>query len=86
VSLTDTVPAGLACSLSPTSIFLNSTATSGTSSLKCSGPVGNYTVIINGNSNSVLRSAVFTIRIQDFAIVASPTGIMVNIGCCQSHL
>src|SRR5207245_568299 len=74
VTLTDTVPTGLTCSaLSPSTISLTSTSTSGTSNLSCSGgAVGTYNVNVNGTSGKLLHTTTLTANIGDFSISASP--------------
>ncbi|HZD12184.1 MAG TPA: hypothetical protein VE177_01525, partial [Candidatus Binatus sp.] len=66
VSFTSTVSSPLlACTISPTSISLPSSATS---SLSCSGASGVYTVIVTGSSGSLTHPAIITFTVQDFAI------------------
>jgi PKD repeat protein len=78
VTLTSLVsPAGLTCTLSPTSIVLGA---SQNSTLSCSGPAGEYNVTVTGTSGSISHSATDTYTIQDFSVAASPTSITVNAG------
>src|SRR5207253_1018471 len=49
-------------------------------SLKCSGLVGNYSVLVTGSGNNVLHFAIFAVKVQDFTAVATPNGLMVNVG------
>jgi len=46
----------------------------------CSGSAGNYNVIVTGTSGSLSHSATFSVTVQDFAITASPTTVVVNAG------
>ena len=73
VSLTDTVPSGLACgSITPSSV-----TGSGTASVSCNASIaGNYTLTITGSSGSLSHSATVILRIQDFTMTAtSPTAV-----------
>jgi YVTN family beta-propeller protein len=54
-------PAGLSCSLNVTSIMLT---TSAYSQLTCSGPAGNYTVVVTGTSSPLVHSIVIPANVS----------------------
>jgi len=70
-------PAGLTCSLSPSSVVLGG---SQTSTLSCSGPAGLYTVTVTGTSGSMTHTVTVTYTVQDFSVTPSPTSVNVNAG------
>src|SRR5207249_9810406 len=74
VALTSAVsPAGLACTLSPTSIALGA---SQTSTLSCSSTTSNvYTVTVTGTSGTRTHTATVTYTVTDFTVTASPTAV-----------
>jgi len=77
VSLTDTLPSGLACGvISPTSI-----SGSGTATVSCSSSnAGNYTLTVTGTSGSLSHSATTLFRVQDFNVSASsPAAVSVGV-------
>jgi hypothetical protein len=76
---TSVSPAGLTCTLSPTSV----TGGSGTSTLSCSGTAGTYTVVVTGTSGSLSHTANVTVNVQDFTITNSGT-ITVTQGSCNT--
>ena len=71
---------GLTCKLSLTSVVLNSTTTSGTSTLSCSGSAGSYIVTVTGTSSSLSHSATVAFKVQDFSVTASPASVTVLAG------
>ncbi len=77
VTLTDTVPAGLTCgAITPSSVN-----GSGTATVSCSASVAdNYTLMITGTSNLLVRTANATFQFQDFSIVEIPANITVSTG------
>jgi hypothetical protein len=66
----------LSCTLISTTIA----GGSGTSTLSCSGSVGDYLATVAGTSAGVSHSVSVTIRVQDFNVVAGPTSVTVNAG------
>jgi hypothetical protein len=67
----------LSCNPNSTSI----TGGSGTSTLSCAGSVpGNYLATVTGTSGPLSHSAIVTYHVQDFAISANPTRLVVNAG------
>ncbi len=77
VSLTDSVPAGLACG----PIVPNGITASGTATVSCTAAIaGNYTLTVTGASGALSHSATATFRFQDFTIAAVPTSVTVNAG------
>ncbi len=54
-------PAGLSCSLNVTSIWLTASAYS---QLTCSGPAGNYTVVVTGTSRPLVHSIVIPANVS----------------------
>src|SRR2546428_9064475 len=81
VTLTDTVPSGLTCgSITPSSVN-----GSGTVTVSCSASVAdNYTLMITGTSNLLVRTANATFQFQDFSIVEIPENITVSIGVAEN--
>src|SRR5438105_2558225 len=86
ISLSDVVSpsTGLTCTLSPTSVALTSTTTSGTSTLSCTGSAtGSFTVTVTGTSGSLSHSATVTYTVTavpNFTVTASPTTVSVAVG------
>jgi phosphoesterase family protein len=77
ISLTNTIPMGLACG----TITPNSVPGSGTATLTCTGnSAGNYTVSITGISSPLSHQASSIIQVTDFGIGSSPTIIVSSIG------
>jgi len=73
-----TPSSGLNCTLTPGII----TGGSGSSTLSCTGTLGNYVVTVTGTSGALSHYATvyFTYTVQDFTITASPTVVAVNVG------
>ncbi|OLB45857.1 hypothetical protein AUI07_06435, partial [archaeon 13_2_20CM_2_53_6] len=73
-----TPSSGLNCTLTPGII----TGGSGSSTLSCTGSLGNYVVTVTGTSGALSHYATvyFTYTVQDFTITASPTVVAVNVG------
>ena len=68
--------AGLACTLSPTSV----SGGSGSSTLSCSGPAGNDTVTVTGTSGSLTHSASVRFTVSDFTLATGPTSLAIDVG------
>ena len=68
VSLTDSVPSGLACgAINPTSV-----TGSGTATVSCNSAIaGNYTLTVTGTTSSLSHSTTALFRVQDFTISAT---------------
>jgi uncharacterized membrane protein len=81
VALTDSAPAGLTASLSPTSILGSGTSTLTITASNIVGP-GSYTVAVKGTSGLLTQTATVTITVPppDFSLSASPTAVTVNVG------
>ncbi len=79
VNLNATVsPAGLSCSVIPSTVTLGTTATA---TLVCTGTmVGTFTVIVTGTSGTLSHSAVVTVNVQDFAITSNPSTLNPPVG------
>src|SRR5207245_8581604 len=79
VTLTASVsPAGIACTLTPSSITLGATQTS---TLSCNSSTANvYTVTVTGTSGSLSHQAIVTFTVRDFSVTASPTSVTVLAG------
>ena len=77
LSVTIAPTTGLTCTLSPTSLQVNTTTTTATSNLSCSGTADSYTVTTTATSNGLTRTASATIVIQDFAIdISTPAAVI----------
>ncbi|TMI20095.1 hypothetical protein E6H36_13210, partial [Candidatus Bathyarchaeota archaeon] len=89
ITLTDTFPPALTCSsITPSTITLTTSTTSGTASLSCTGPPGYYTVTITGTSttgpsSSITRSYPISIT-MDYSITPSPTALGIPFGSTGS--
>jgi hypothetical protein len=72
------LPAGLTCSLSPTSVMLG---VSQTSTLSCSSTTANnYLVTVTGAFGGLTHAATVEFNVTDFAVTASPSSVTVNRG------
>src|SRR5437016_2674824 len=77
VSLTDTVPTGLACG----TITPNSLSGSGTATLSCTAySAGNYTLSIPGVSSPLSHAASLIFQVTDFTVTSSPTTLVSPVG------
>ena len=77
VSLTDTVPTGLACG----TITPNSLSGSGTATLSCTAySAGNYTLSITGVSSPLSHAASLIFQVTDFTVTSSPTTLVSPVG------
>jgi uncharacterized membrane protein len=83
LSLTQSsLPTGLSCSTSPTSISI-SPVVNATSTLSCtvgSAQAGNYVVIVTGTKGSLKTSTFVNIHVQDFSVSANYTTLNIPHG------
>ncbi|HVH14374.1 MAG TPA: ATPase domain-containing protein [Candidatus Angelobacter sp.] len=71
-------PAGLTCTLNPTSITLGA---SQTSNLSCSSSTATtYTVTVTGSGGSITHTTTVAFVVTDFTVSATPTSTTVNVG------
>src|SRR5207249_11321828 len=86
IAMSATTPAGITCTLSPTTVTLispvvSSNGQTATATLSCtSNTANNYSVTVTGSGVTISHSVTVTVSVPDFSISANPTTTVVNVG------
>ena len=77
---TSVTPTGLAASISPPSISLNSGGLGSSTLTVSSSAVGTYTVTVTGTSGSSSHSVTIAVNVQDFTLAVNPSSLSLATG------